>query len=361
MSPPPEHDSFPTLSYALAVSDPPTFIAQLQQALLTKGFFYLADIDAVEPDWNEQWDEAFRVSQEFFALSLDDKMAIKQANSRHFRGYSALGVEITAGKSPDSDPIVPYPPSPSEPIEWSLYGPNQYPSQLPSFEPAIKTYRSTCERISEVLVERMAESLTPHKELFKSLFTPEDETKPCFSRMKVVQYPPVKPGDPGLGVGAHKDGGGITLLAQDNTGGLQVQRWDGEWVGVEPKPYALVINVGQVIERMSAGTYAATTHRVLPTLSPSPRLSIPFFFCPPLPTLLTPLLPSQLHPTLQTAKDSRTEISEVKKADLHEEVFGRAAWRGMTRSHGEVWDKFYGRDVDSLGGPEFVVPLHESS
>lgn len=62
-----------------------------------------------------------------------------------------------------------------------------------------------------------------------------------------VRYPPVEPGSPGLGVGAHKDGGGLTLLAQDNTGGLQVQNWSGEWINVEPKAYALVINVGQVM------------------------------------------------------------------------------------------------------------------
>jgi len=69
--------------------------------------------------------------------------------------------------------------------------------------------------------------------------------------MKVVRYPPVREGEDedegALGVGAHKDGGALTLLAQDATGGLQVQLWDGEWVGVEPRGYELVVNVGQVV------------------------------------------------------------------------------------------------------------------
>lgn len=44
-------------------------------------------------------------------------------------------------------------------------------------------------------------------------------------------------------------------------------------------------------------------------------------------------------------------MSEVPRGDLHEEVFGRAAWRGITRSHGEVWKRWYG-EWDTLGGPE---------
>jgi len=48
-------------------------------------------------------------------------------------------------------------------------------------------------------------------------------------------------------------------------------------------------------------------------------------------------------------------VSEVKPGDLHEEVFGRAAWRGITRSHGDVWSRWYGREVDPVGGPEVLA------
>lgn len=50
----------------------------------------------------------------------------------------------------------------------------------------------------------------------------------------------------------------------------------------------------------------------------------------------------------------REEVSEVRRRDLHEEVFGRAAWRGMSRSQAEVWKKWYG-EVDKVGGPEKVA------
>lgn len=89
---------FPTLSYALAVDNPSEFINQLSHALLTTGFFYLSDIDQVIPEWKAAWDDVFKVSEQFFQLSLAEKMEIAMLNSRHFRGYSKLGSETTQGK-----------------------------------------------------------------------------------------------------------------------------------------------------------------------------------------------------------------------------------------------------------------------
>ncbi|BGP15077.1 hypothetical protein JCM10213_002778 [Rhodosporidiobolus nylandii] len=358
--------SLPVLSYALAKRDPAAFIAQLQQALLTTGFFYLNELDTVLLEWKDAWDDAFRASAEFFAHREEEKAQIAMEDSRHFRGWSGYKVEITQGKNdlreqidlgPDTPPASSYPPSPDEPIELSLYGPNQYPSFAPTLEPSLRRWRALNERVAADLVSLLASSLTPSPSLVTSLFDLSGAAQPPYSRMKVVQYPPVEEGEEGLGVGAHKDGGGITLLAQDQTGGLQVQQWDGQWVGVQPIPYALVINVGQVVERLSAGLFAATTHRVLPTTSPTPRLSIPFFYSPNLRSRIVPFPLSAIHPHLLEAAEEtagKEKISEVKKGDLHEEVFGRAAWRGITRSHKEVWEKWYGREVDSVGGPEGV-------
>jgi isopenicillin N synthase-like dioxygenase len=125
---------------------------------------------------------------------------------------------------------------------------------------------------------------------------------------------------------------------------LQVQTWEGKWLDVPPVPYALVINVGQVLERMSAGAYPATTHRVLKTSRPTPRISIPFFFSPPLTTRLVPLQPEQLHPELRKHIEGftgREIVSEVGKGDLHAEIYGKSAWKGIKRSHRPVWGKYY--------------------
>lgn len=144
------------------------------------------------------------------------------------------------------------PPAPTtDPIYLSLYGPNQWPTSPSSFESAITAYRSHLETIARLLVQRIAESLTSETALFTAPFTSDNATPP-YSRMKVIAYPPSAPNiDPTgslLGVGAHADGGGLTILAQDGSGGLQVQRWDtGEWIEVVPRHHDLVINVGQVM------------------------------------------------------------------------------------------------------------------
>lgn len=150
-----------------------------------------------------------------------------------------------------------------------------------------------------------------------------------------------------------------------------MQRWNGSWGDVAPIPYALVINNGQVMytllltnvfpprltellysERLSASLYPATTHRVVPP--PAPRISIPFFFCPPLRAPIIPLVQEQLHPHLRETAKPPEEVSVVPKGDLHEDVFGRSAWRGVSRSHGATWRRWYGQ-WDTLGGPVVVA------
>ena len=94
-----EPDSpLPLLSYAEAASSTPHSIASLHHALSTVGFFQLTDIQSVIPTWEKEWDDAFAVSTAFFALSDLDKRRIRMEENRHFRGYSGVAEEVTAGK-----------------------------------------------------------------------------------------------------------------------------------------------------------------------------------------------------------------------------------------------------------------------
>ncbi|GFY89633.1 2-oxoglutarate (2OG) and Fe(II)-dependent oxygenase superfamily protein [Actinidia rufa] len=92
-----------------------------------------------------------------------------------------------------------------------------------------------------------------------------------------------------LGVGRHKDAGALTVLAQDDVGGLEVKRkTDGEWIRVKPTPNAYIVNVGDIIQVWSNDKYESVEHRVMVN-SEKERFSIPFFFNPAHYTMVEPL------------------------------------------------------------------------
>ena len=82
--------------------------------------------------------------------------------------------------------------------------------------------------------------------------------------------------DDDQGVGAHKDGGFLTLLLQDQNKGLQVE-YDGAWIDVDPLPGTLVVNIGELLELASNGYLKATVHRVVTPPAGVTRYSVPFF------------------------------------------------------------------------------------
>jgi isopenicillin N synthase-like dioxygenase len=95
---------------------------------------------------------------------------------------------------------------------------------------------------------------------------------------RIFHYPPSPPRAGGWGVGEHTDYGLLTLLAQDDSGGLQVAAPEG-WIDAPPIPGTLVCNIGDMLDRLTGGWYRSTPHRVR-NLSGHGRLSFPFFLDP---------------------------------------------------------------------------------
>jgi isopenicillin N synthase-like dioxygenase len=95
---------------------------------------------------------------------------------------------------------------------------------------------------------------------------------------RIFHYPPSLPQAGGWGVGEHTDYGLVTLLAQDDSGGLQVAAPEG-WIDAPPIPGTLVCNIGDMLDRLTGGWYRSTPHRVR-NLSGHGRLSFPFFLDP---------------------------------------------------------------------------------
>ena len=151
--------------------------------------------------------------------------------------------------------------------------------------------------------------------------------------MKIVRYPGRDTTHDDQGVGAHKDGGFLTLLLQDENKGLQVE-YDDQWVDVEPIAGTLVVNIGELLELASNGYLRATVHRVVTPAAGVERFSVPFFFSARLDATI-PLL--DLPPEL--AAEARGPASDPHNP-LFREV-GANVLKSRLRSHPDVARRHY--------------------
>jgi isopenicillin N synthase-like dioxygenase len=91
-----------------------------------------------------------------------------------------------------------------------------------------------------------------------------------------------------VALGHHTDSGILTLLVQDNTGGLQAQTGDGEWIDIEPRPGTIVVNLADCMQVFTNDRYRAAVHRVLP-MTGRDRMSIPYFLNPRIDAVIAPI------------------------------------------------------------------------
>ena len=251
-----------------------TFLLDLRTAARDVGFFYLSGhgISASETD------EVLDASRRFFALPETDKLAIEMVKSSQFRGYTRAGGELTRGAADWREQLdigVERQPIPQGPgiAPWTrLQGPNQWPSALPDLKPALLAWQTRATAVAIRLLKAFALSLDQPEDAFDAIYRDSPN-----HRMKIVRYPGRDATDGDQGVGAHKDGGFLTLLLQDDNKGLQVE-YDGSWVNVDPLPGTLVVNIGELLELASNGYLRATVHRVVTPPAGVERISVPFFF-----------------------------------------------------------------------------------
>ncbi|MER8411530.1 MULTISPECIES: isopenicillin N synthase family oxygenase [unclassified Mesorhizobium] len=251
-----------------------TFLLDLRTAARDVGFFYLSGhgISASEID------DVLDASRRFFALPEADKLAIEMVKSQQFRGYTRAGGELTRGAADwreqldlgvERQPIAQGPGI----APWTrLQGPNQWPSALPELKPALLAWQAKATAVAIRLLKAFALSLDQPEDAFDAIYRDSPN-----HRMKIVRYPGRDATEGDQGVGAHKDGGFLTLLLQDDNKGLQVE-YDGSWVNVDPLAGTLVVNIGELLELASNGYLRATVHRVVTPPAGVERISVPFFF-----------------------------------------------------------------------------------
>lgn len=313
-----------------------TFLADLRSAARDVGFFYLAGHGIAV----SEIEAALASARRFFELPEDEKLKIAMVNSPQFRGYTRTGGELTRGKADwreqldigvEREPIAQKPGA----AAWTrLQGPNQWPRLYPDLKPVLLSWQAQVTEVAIRLLKAFALSLEQPEGAFDAIYAGEPN-----HRMKIVRYPGRDLTGSEQGVGAHKDGGFLTLLLQDHNEGLQVE-YDERWVPVDPIPGTLVVNIGELLELASNGYLRATVHRVVTPPAGIERLSVPFFFSARLDASIPLLdLPSNL------AAEARGPASDPENP-LFRNV-GTNVLKSRLRSHPDVARRHYSDLLES--------------
>ena len=209
-------------------------------------------------------------------------MAVHRDLSDCMRGYEPIAAQaLDAGSPPDLKESYATGRE-LDPGHWLLRervpfeGSNLWPEGLEGFREQVEAYRAEMMRLGRTLADLLALSL----DLPADHFAPGLDEPSVTVRM--LRYPP-HPADAGvnqLGSGAHTDWGFLTLLLQDDRGGLEVLNGAGEWIRAEPMAGAFIVNLGDMVPRLTGGLYHSNLHRVLNNRSGADRYSVATFYNP---------------------------------------------------------------------------------
>lgn len=254
-------------------SDPGSVARELHAASQGLGFIYIKGHGIPDTSINAARDVAMR----FFNTSDAEKTEIK-ISSKH-RGWLGSGnakMQDDAKSDLKESFIWGYQDEDGKtPEDHPLRGANQWPGFLPEMETAAMTYFRQAHDVAHHLMRGFALGLDLDPEFFlKTASHP-------LSRASFVYYPeqPETAGADQFGVGPHTDFGVLTVLCQDDVGGLQVQDANGDWVHAPPIEGTLIINVADLLSRWTDGFYKSTPHRVVNS-SGRKRLSLVLAFDP---------------------------------------------------------------------------------
>lgn len=257
---------------------------EIHAAFTTVGFLYIVNHGLAETIIAD----AVREAQGFFRQPAEKKREVA-INKRH-RGFNALGDALmyeatkpdykefyTMGlELPEDDPDV----LAGEPLR----GPNNWPADRPGLRTAMTAYYEAIGRCGADLLSCVAVSLGLERGFFA------DKYRKRLQRTQIIYYPPhpeaAAPDQ--FGLAPHTDFGCITLLWQDENGGLEVlERQSRIWIAARPISGTLVVNVGDLLARWTNDRYASTPHRVI-NRSGRERFSIATFYDPDFKAVVDP-------------------------------------------------------------------------
>jgi len=259
--------------------DARTAVDEIARACRDWGFFQVVNHNVSDELIAKAWSQ----TRQFFAQPLADKESLMRTRENPWGYYNN---ELTKNQR-DKKEVFDYTTDGVDPIYAAE---NRWPVADSTFQETMREYRDACTDLGLSLLEAFCVGIDLPPDHMRKDFA---ENHTGFIRLN---YYPVK--DPmatsgiehlpvaDLGVHHHTDAGALTVLMQDDVGGLQVFK-DGYWHNVQPVPGAFVINTGDMMQVWSNDNYHAAIHRVL-AMNATDRYSIPFFFNPSASTTVRP-------------------------------------------------------------------------
>jgi isopenicillin N synthase-like dioxygenase len=308
--------ALPALSMRDRRSDPKGFAEAMGESYARCGFAIVRDhgLDAGVIS------RALDATMQFFALPEEVKRRYQVAGGAGQRGYVPFGIE--AAKGADRVDLKEFWHVGRELPEGHRYQPymphNPWPDEVPSFRADIYALFLALDALGAELLRSIALFLGLREDFFS------EPTRDGNSVLRLLHYPPTRSNAQGVRAEAHEDINVITLLLGAEEAGLQLLTRDGRWLDVSPPEGALVVNIGDMLQRLTNHVLPSTTHRVVnpaPERAHLPRYSIPFFlhFAPDyvietLPGCATPDNPNR-YPSPITAQDYLYErLREIRLA-----------------------------------------------
>lgn len=255
--------------------------AEIRKASVEVGFFYVAGHNVP----SQLMQDMLAAAKGYFARPEVEKRRI-QVNAAH-RGYVPFA-QTTLGQAykPDLKESLnfAFPFQPGDPYLADgkpLIGLNQWPDDEPGLRRTAEAYYDAVFELGQRVLEGFALALDLERSFFRGLY------RHPLVRARLIHYPPQsEAGAEGqFGAAPHTDWGCITVLWQDDVGGLQVRNRAGQWIDAPPIPGTFVINIGDMLERWSNDLFVSTPHRVV-NASGRERYSIPVFYDPDFETVV---------------------------------------------------------------------------
>jgi isopenicillin N synthase-like dioxygenase len=261
-----------SLSLADAATDSAGFAGAIGASFERYGFAVIAD-HGIDAAVIARADAAARA---FFELPDDVKRAYHLPGTGGARGYTPFGTE--AAKDANAVDLKEFwhvgRELPAGHPFQAYMAANLWPTEVAEFRDALLALFAAFDSAGLRLLEAIARYLGVAPAYFA------DKVAEGNSVLRLLHYPPVSADAPGIRAGAHEDINAITLLLGAEEAGLEIRLADGSWLAVAPKEGELVVNVGDMLQRLTNDVLKSTTHRVR---NPAPerrgrsRYSMPFF------------------------------------------------------------------------------------